>query len=166
MKTIILAYFVLLANSVFAQQKTESSYKTYYNYLFGYSIKYPDKLLTPEPEAGNGDGRWFKDKNGNRNLEVYGEQNWDHSLDTITSFKQVYKSILEQYKAHANSKITYSKLGKSYFVICGTIDNKIFYQKTIKRGAEGYYVHAILEYPYSQRAVYNAVSEVIFKSFK
>ena len=50
----------------------QSGYVTYYNSRFEYSIKYPVKVLVPQEEAENGDGRVFLAKGG-AELRVWGQ---------------------------------------------------------------------------------------------
>ncbi|MGH6872053.1 MAG: hypothetical protein ACREHE_11160 [Rhizomicrobium sp.] len=47
----------------------------YVNARYGYSISYPAELLTPQPEAENGDGRAFKAKVGKAEFLVFAESN-------------------------------------------------------------------------------------------
>ncbi|MEI9947196.1 MAG: hypothetical protein WDN26_23645 [Chitinophagaceae bacterium] len=51
-------------------------FDTYCNARFGYCIDYPG-ILFPQPESENGDGRVFKDKQGNEALIVFGRLSMD-----------------------------------------------------------------------------------------
>lgn len=136
------------------------SFDTYCNNRFDYCIDYPKDTIYPQPESPNGDGRVFKNKNGDKVLTVYGRWAMNTNGDDMT-IKQQYEEDLQD---NDNRTITYQKLGADYFVISGYQDKKIFYQKTIlKKGA---FCYAVLRYNESDKALYDKVSERIFNSFK
>ena len=163
-RIIILALLGLWAQVGFAQDAKSYSYKTYWNSDYGYKITYPDKVLKPEPESFGGDGRWFDDKKGKQILQVYGTHNLDPETSEDIPLKKQYAIELKNYKSRPGLNITYTTLGKSLYIISGTEKGKVFYQKTILR-PEGY-AYASLNYDTRERAVYDTVSGVIFKSFK
>jgi len=158
-----------LAVIVFSQEKTITAYKNYFNFRYGYCIRYPNKLLTPQREAQNGDGRIFTDKKGKEVLRVYGAQNDDES-GTFIPLKKLYNLELKggQYNEHPNRVITYSKLGYKFYVISGTENGKIFYQKTLQilRDEDTVIAVAMLNYSDADKNIYDQVSKKIFSSFK
>ena len=161
-RIIIFVLGLLSAQHVFSQQMN-ISYKTYCNDRFNYCINYPDKLLIPQKEAQNGDGRVFKYKKGKETLVVYGTHNTYFSDELQLSFKQIYERELREYKKQPHIKVTYSQFNESYYIISGIDHGKIFYQKTF---IPGDFAYAILTYDTSEKAVYDKVAEVIFQSFK
>jgi hypothetical protein len=156
-----------LPKNSLAQKKI--SYALYCNARFGYCIKYPDKILKPQREAQNGDGRAFTDKRGDNVLLVFGSRNDDKKGDPIP-IQKIYDLELKggQFHEHPNRTITYSKLGKTFYVISGIEDGKIYYQKTFQLTGEndGYFAEAILTYDQTEKLTYDQVSKDIFSSFK
>lgn len=144
----------------------EIKFNKYCNPRFGYCVDYPSELIYPQPESENGDGRIFKNKNGEEILRVYGTNNSDPDFGHI-SLEQQYNDDLhgaEEENGNNDRVITYQKLGKTFFVISGFKKGKVFYQKTILRDdAFGY---AILQYDEDEKATFDKVSDRIFKSFK
>jgi len=120
------------------------SFDKYCNARFGYCIDYPIGIIYPQPESYNGDGRVFKNKQGEDILTVWGRNNSDPDFGHIL-IEQQFNNDLHGGEVEGDSKdlvITYKKLGKSFFVISGFSKGKIFYQKTIVKGDA--YVFAIL----------------------
>jgi hypothetical protein len=142
------------------------SYGKYCNERFGYCINYPIGIIYPQPESYNGDGRVFKNKQGEEILTVWGRNNSDPDFGHI-SIEQQFNDDLHGGEEENGSKdlvITYQKLGKTFFVISGYNKDKIFYQKTIVKGDA--FAFAILEYDESEKTTFDSVSERIFKSFR
>lgn len=138
----------------------------YCNARFAYCIEYPGAILYPQAESQNGDGRVFKNKQGEEVLTVFGRMNADPDGGAI-SLEQQYNDDLHGAPEENGNKdrvITYQKLGKTFFVISGYKKGKIFYQKTILK--EGAFAYAILEYPESEKEIFDKVSTRLFRSFK
>lgn len=133
----------------------------YYNARFEYCLDYP-KFLNPQPESQNGDGRIFINKKGEKILRVFGRLNLDSEGETISLERQYQADIQDNLKK--NNVITNKKLGKTFFVISGYRNGKIFYQKTILKNDA--FAFAILQYPKDEKETYDKVSMEIFKTFK
>jgi hypothetical protein len=149
-----------------SNQESDLAYDQYCNARFGYCIDYPTGVILPQPESGNGDGRIFTNKKGEEILRVFGRNNIDPDGGQI-SIQQQYKEDVNQIKAKnatGENIITYQKLGKTFFVISGYKKGKIFYQKTIMK--DDTFAYAMLQYDKSDKAIFDKVSERIFKSFK
>ena len=135
------------------------NYSRYYNLLYGYSVDFPKDLLTPQPEAGNGDGRIFIDKQGNAILTVYGSK-----LETLSVR---YKKDLASIIASKQNSITYQKLAPNFSVISGIKGDTIFYYKRIATdkgiGSEGL-ASIIFEYPRFDSTKYNPVINAASRS--
>lgn len=136
-------------------------YNQYCNVRFGYCVDYPN-FLNPQPESSNGDGRIFFNEKGDEVLRVFGRFNLDAEGETI-SLERQYKTDIEDNLTKKNI-IIYKKLGKTFFVISGYRNGKIFYQKTILKN--GAFAFAFLQYPTNDKEIYDKVSTEIFKSFK
>lgn len=136
----------------------------YCNNRFGYCIDYPVALLIPQGEAGNGDGQAFKSDNGMATLLVYRDFRDNIDPEVVFTLDQAYKEDLKAYAKDGKS-VSYKTCGKLFYVISGTYQDMIFYQKTIL-SEEGKPVTSLLEYKASEKELYNKVCEHIFSSLK
>lgn len=141
---------------------TAGTYDTYCNARFGYCIEYPHGLLLPQPEAPNGDGRIFTDRNGTEILRVFGRINMDADGNPVSLTRQFQLDLQEAEKN--GDSITYRKLGDTFFVISGYRQGAIFYRKTIAR--DDAFAYASMRYPATAKATYDPVSANISRSFR
>ncbi|RYX83195.1 hypothetical protein EON83_15925 [bacterium] len=133
------------------------SYSTYRNVRFGYAVLYPSNLVSPRPEAPNGDGRVFKSGDGHTTLTVWGENNvFDRSLKTQMN---VARRDWGKDKGH----ITYWKMGSGFYVLSGTTGQEIFYEKTIP--VDGGFATMLWQYPKSQKTKFDAAVTRTTKAF-
>ena len=153
----ILAFIVSLLFLI----RVEKPYNIYCNARFNYCINYPGFLI-PQPESENGDGKVFKNKNGETILTVFGTLNQDTNGDVMTLKMQFDLDIDVLVSAH--SIISYKKIGKTYYVISGLKYGKIFYRKVLLKDES--FCFATLDYEQSERETYDSLSVDIFKSFK
>ena len=126
-------------------------YHTYSNARYRFSIAYPADLLVPQGESDNGDGQRFTSRDGSASLAAFGSNRLDRSLQDEFS------------SAQENRNVTYKVLKRDMFVVSGTENGKIFYQKTLLRG--DVFKTFILEYDESARGVYDAVTTRVARSF-
>lgn len=146
-------------------EKPTISYKTYCNSRFDYCIDYPKDILFPQPEPENGDGCVFKSKEAEEILSVAGSHPFeDDGVDILASRYDSELSGEFEENGNIGRVITYKKLGKSFFVVSGYKNGRIFYNKTIMKG--DFIASARLQYSESDKVIYDNVSERIFKSFK
>lgn len=131
-----------------------ANYSRYFNLLYGYRVDFPKDLLTPQPEAGNGDGRIFTDKQGNAILTVYGSR-----LDTLS---ERYQNDLEVIATSKSNSITYRKLASSFSVLSGFKGDTVFYYKRIVTD-EGL-ASMMLEYSKSGSVKYKPVVDAVSRS--
>ncbi len=132
--------------------KRFGSYQSYWNSRFGYEVEYP-AAFEPQPEAANGDGRYYL--YGNEvEMASYGANN-------------VLDETLEEFVAQLNGeagKVTLKTFVKpNVLVTSGYLENgKIFYRKVCLTDF-GTFLVLTIEYPESQR---RAMDEVIGHTFK
>lgn len=139
---------------------SEIKYDTYCNERFGYCIDYPLGVLFPQGESGNKDGQVFESRNSENTLTVYRD-----FRDMIDETPDHLKNAFEEDTKSENGKsVTYQKLGKDHYVVSGYDHGKIFYQKSIL--SDGELSTCILAYNQQDRALYDKISERIFRSFK
>ena len=143
-------------------EKASIKYDAYCNNRFEFCVDYPKDLLLKQPESTNGDGCVFKNQKGETVLTVFGRINTNAEAEMISLSAQ-FNEDLASYN-NESSRVTYQKLSKSFYVISGLKDNKIFYQKTILNADA--FNYAILEYDTVDSSIFNTVSSRIFSSFK
>ncbi len=125
-----------------------SSYSTYHNVRFGYSVLYPSNLVSPRAESQNGDGRVFKSGDGQATLTVWGENNvFDRSLKAQMN---AARSDWVKDKGH----VTYWKMGSGFYVLSGLTGNQIFYEKTVP--IQGGFATMLWQYPKSQKSKFDS----------
>lgn len=131
------------------------AYGWYTNHKYGFAIAWPQKLLTAMGESDAGDGQLFNAPDGQAQLRCWASF---RSVET-TPLKQLFQEAQQNTDLH----VTYKHIGKTFFVVSGTQDGKIAYQKTI----QGKTITAtfLLTYAQSQRAVFDPVVGDIAKSF-
>jgi hypothetical protein len=165
----ILPVFVVLICVYDLSAQDKKQYNSYCNHRFAYCIDYP-KILKAQPEAMNGDGKAFKNKDGQDILLVFGGHTSMDDDGNELSFDDEYKKQLKEFSETKGERVTYTKKTDSYFVISGINDGKIFYQKTIQvidmyRGDTGIGT-AILNYPVVDSNIYKDYAAQLFRSFK
>jgi len=136
----------------------QENYQTYVNARFAYSISYPANVLFPQGESENGDGQRFLSKDGRAELRVWGAYNVLNE-----NLKDAYEresSITE----NPGRTVLYRLLKRDWFVISGTENGRIFYQKTMLKGE----VHKEfrIEYAESDKSRFEQVVKRIEKSFR
>ncbi|HEX7415258.1 MAG TPA: hypothetical protein VF411_14535 [Bacteroidia bacterium] len=153
------------SDTISKAMEEEIKYETYCNQRYNFCIDYPSGLLFPQGESDSGDGQVFKSKDAENTLTVYRDFRDNINPDQTYTIEDAYN---EDSRGNNSDKpkrvITYKKLGKSYFVVSGYNEGKIFYQKTAITGGE--LKTCLLEYKEIDKEVYNKISERIFKSFK
>ncbi|MGB3787513.1 MAG: hypothetical protein WA949_05855 [Phormidesmis sp.] len=127
------------------------SYERYRNQRFSYSLLYPSDVLIPQSESTEV-GQVFQSATGDIQMRVYGESNG--SLETL-------RARYEQ--AQADRSSTYQTISDDFFVVSGTDDGKVFYQKTLLDGN----VFKVLEIEYDQALSreFDTVARAIADSF-
>ena len=151
---LLIAYYCIPANA----QTKQTTYKTYYNPRFEYSISYPVGILYPQEIAANGDGRKFLSKDNQTVMLVYGQENVQRQ-----TLSQLYKEESRE-DSHTGKVVTYKMLKNNWFVVSGYEDGRVFYQKTIYRNDE--FLTSRIEYPEAQKEVFDSITATIAKSFR
>lgn len=157
-KIILLSIVMLVWSAVFGQTKLLArNNNEYCNARYKYCIWYP-RTMKAGPEAENGDGRSFSD--GRSNIRVYGRGNWNEEGETLSLQEKYTEDTSEQ----KDRKITYSKLGKTFYVLSGNEDGRVFYQNTVQ--LTDAFGTAILDYRPADSIRYKNIASLILQNFK
>ncbi|CAN5514210.1 hypothetical protein BH10ACI2_BH10ACI2_15610 [soil metagenome] len=161
MRSLSVFIAVLLVAAFTQIAGAQTKYDIYSNARFNYEIEYPVGVLTPQEEAPNGDGRIFISKDKTAEMRVWGQYN--ALFDTI---KKAYLSDLKE----RPTGVSYKALLKGSYVISGSRDGKIFYQKTMLHGKDGdsgaVFCTFTIEYKTADKAKFDPIVKRISRSFK
>ena len=131
------------------------TYGCYTNHKYGYVIAWPKTLLTARGESAAGDGQIFTAPDGQAELRCWaGFQSVD---------RQSLQALFHRAQQEPGFQVTYTHLGKNFFVVSGKKDAKIVYQKTIT--GRDITATFVLTYAPSRSAVFNPIVGDIAKSF-
>jgi hypothetical protein len=134
------------------------STSAYANARYGYVVDYPDRLLTPEPEAADGDGRVFSAKFGVGQVAVWGRYN--ATGDTPAQLLHA-----EEEDTCAVTPPTYEVSRRDWFAFsCETSEHEIVYQKMVIRDE----TIAVVEftYPLAEQAGWAPVIKAMADSLR
>jgi hypothetical protein len=119
----------------------------YTNARFGYTLTYPARTFTPQPEPDNGDGRHLKALSGEADLAVWGAYN---------ALNQSASDIANGVASNcAPAPQPYRLIKPTVVVVSCPTPGGILYHKTYIRG--DVLTTFELTYPASQRARWDAV---------
>jgi hypothetical protein len=106
-----------------ASQNNKLTFITNCNDRYGFCVDYPKNILYPQPLSGNGDGRHFSNKKGDKILTTFGRRNdtGDDKISLAEQFEEDLRSedLVDEITGVGKKVITYSKLSNNYFVISG-----------------------------------------------
>ena len=134
----------------------QTNYETYHNARFAYSISYPSDLLIPQGEAENGDGQKFLTRDGKVEMLVYGSNN---------ALEKTLRGLYQEKVSKADNRtITYQVLKGDWFVVSGTENNKVFYEKTMLHN--GAFKTFRIVYDKAVKDTWDPITAKIARSFK
>jgi hypothetical protein len=140
-----------------AQQ--EGALATYRNQRHGFSFNYPTDAFAPHTEAPGADGRVFVSPDGNARLLAGALPN----LEGVNL--REYRALVLQ-KSYANAEIDYAPVRGTWFVLSGTRNGQMFYERvTFTCGGRLINSWAML-YPAAERRVYDRIVEQVARSYR
>ncbi len=101
-------------------------WKAYVNARYQYSVCFPADLLTPQPEAPDGDGRVFTGHGAT--LRAFGSP---VAEPTAAGAKAAGAKAAGARLAGRAGRVTYTAVKPMWFVVSGTNDTNAFYAKTL-----------------------------------
>lgn len=148
----LVAIAAVVVSAVVAAAPSRHVWKAYVNVRYGYSVCFPADLMTPAPEAPNGDGRRFAAPGG-ATLLAYGSNN-------------VLAASVPEAARQAGERlghVSYSVLKPGWFVVSGSKGATDFYAKSLFRGDQ---VKSFeLTYPHAAAATWKPVAAALNACF-
>jgi len=130
---------------------------TYQNDRYGTTIDYPG-TFKPQPPPGDDDGREFKSTDG-ADFSVFASYNaLDFDLAAFQAF--TIKNLA------SGQVVTYQAHGADWFVISGTSDSDIFYDKYLLSHGGQMTEGFVMSYPAALKQTYNPIVTRMAKSFR
>lgn len=140
-------------------QVIDQENSVYTNVRFGFSLKFPHTVLSPQDEADNGDGQTFISKDGLTRLVVSASNNaLSETLED--EFKNEQEGGSEQ---SGDRQIVYKKMQDNWYEISGMDDNALFYVKRYL--IDDVFVGFEISYPQEQQAQWEKVIQQLNKDF-
>jgi hypothetical protein len=131
---------------------------TYVNKRYGFTLSYPTSHFSPK-EPLSEEGRVWVSHDGNARLLAGALANADGM--TLADYR---KYVLEQ--SYPGASIEYAPVRDTWFVISGTRDGTIFYERvTFTCGGRRINSWAML-YPAAERSVYDRLVERVARSYR
>lgn len=128
------------------------------NERFGFRLEYPTGLFQPHRSSQAGDGIVLESRDGAARLLVGAFAN-----DAGYSLAS-YQSYLAR-QSYASFPVTYAPRGRTWFVLSGEHDGKIFYEKVMFSCGNGVITSFAMTYPAAQRQRFDAAVERMEDSF-
>ena len=141
-----------------SEQKTSTSYKSYENGRYGYSIEYPS-FLTEGSYGQNGAGAYITTPDETVKFSING----DHMAEfgTTPSLSELKRA----YKNDAGFTVSYEPMGDNWFVLSGTSGNTEYYEKHFLK-SDGTHNYFRISYPKSREKEFDPIITHMVKTFK
>jgi hypothetical protein len=107
-----------------ASAADDPTYATYQNDKFGFSVRYPQNVLQPASDVGDGNGRTFEAPDGSASMLVYA---------TEGTPPEKLQQRFEEQTANPDLEITYQTRGDGWYVLSGYRGDHIFYERVEAR---------------------------------
>ena len=131
----------------------------YRNERFGFSLGYPGSVFAVERKTDAGDGQVFVASDGDARLLVGALVN-DSAYTPATYQEYVARHSYGEYK------IGYRRLGRSWFVLSGEGNGRIFYEK-VMFSCGGRLINSFaMIYPAAQRQIFDPIVERVEDTFR
>lgn len=147
-RSVSLSVALLLSLAVVAAE-AESSFQTYRNARFGYSVEVPSDFRRGEAPVNN-DGRVFYDRLSEGILSVFGMYN------ALEASPESYAAEREADWKGLNGNVTYRAMRKGWFVLSGTVDGEIFYERVLFSDDRETIATLLVRYPESEKERFGA----------
>ncbi len=154
-----LALLLLIGAGSAEAQPSASGWVTYQNARYGVSLRYPDRLFRLERSSEGGDGDLYVARSGRAKLLIGALRNTDRTTPAA------YRRMIEA-RSYRGFDVTYRKSGEGWFVISGTGQGQIFYEKVMFSCGGALINSFALVYDVAERNVFDRVVEGIEPTFR
>jgi hypothetical protein len=152
------AIFTLTGSAAQPAIPVQEEFATYTNKRFGFTLSYPTARFRPQ-EPLSEEGRLWVSQDGNARLLAGALPNADGM--TLKDYRQF---VLHE--SYPGAVIDYAPIRGSWFVVSGTRDGTMFYERvTFTCGGKLINSWALL-YPAAERAAYDRVVEQVARSYR
>lgn len=134
-------------------------WRSYENKQIGVRLRYPSRLFKLEHVSSEGDGQAFVSRDGQARLIVGVIENSERL--SLRDYQRVIRR-----NSYADAAIDYSPVGRTWFVLSGTIKDNVFYEKVIFGCAGARIGGFALIYPIEKKRLYDAIVEHIENSYR
>jgi len=162
-KPFLPAAFAFLLAATSGPTVAAEKWQRYTNARFGTIAEYPADLFEPEEQPENGDGLAFTSRDGTAEIRVYGS----HAPSTVTDGFPRYRNWLTKQEVDEGLKVSYRAGGKDWFAVSGEARGRIVYIRVVGDCPGLSFAHHVrIEYPFSDKALYDPVVSRVAKSLK
>lgn len=152
------AVCTLTVSAAQTAQRGQEEIATYTNKRFGFTLSYPTARFKPQ-EPLSEEGRLWVSHDGNARLLAGALPNADRM-----NLKDYREFVLKE--SYPGAAIDYAPVRDSWFVLSGTRDGTIFYERvTFTCGGKLINSWAII-YPAAERVAYDRVVEQVARSYR
>jgi len=146
------------ASVAFSAGITDGGWTTYRNARHGYMIAYPTNAFAEPPENETEDGRVVVSKSGSARLLVGAFDNSE-----MTSLADYRAYVLE--RNYAGATIDYAPVRNTWFVLSGTRDGTMFYER-VSFTCGGRLINSwALLYPAAERKTWDRIVERVARTY-
>lgn len=155
---LVLAATVATAVAAAATTATQG-WSTYKNERFGFQISYPGGLFLPQETPNIESGALWATADNSARLIATAAPN--DTGGTLASYREFVMG-----ETYAGAKFDYTPIRNSWFVLSGSKDDNIFYER-IDFVCDGRFIYGWqINYPASQRRKFDLIVDAIHRSYK
>lgn len=155
----IAAIIAGLASFVGSGAARDFQWAPYVNERFGFSFRYPANLFEPERQSEAGDGEVFADIRGHGRLLVGAFENREGH--TVTSYMNTIRR-----QSYGGFNVDYAPRRGTWFVLSGSNDRDVFYEKVIFSCFGRVITSFALIYPIESKREFDPIVEGIERTFR
>ena len=136
-----------------------SSWTTYQNARFGFTLKYPADVFAFDTTPANDNGRTLVSHDGAATLHIFAAMNI-----AGTTLAKYRRSLIE--KRYTGMMLDHMPQSKFWFVLSGTRDDKVLYEH-VGFSCDGKSIHGWqMLYPLSERTFYDLVADEVHRNMR
>ena len=146
--------------SVDSNDSMALQYASYRNNRYGLAVAYPPKLFTRAEPVGEDEGRKFLSSENSA---------WFYASAGLNPADWTAKDIMQLstvYYRQNGARLTYSRISDRWYVLSGTRDGSIFYEKGVLSRDGAISRTLLIEYPLACKPFFDAIVTRMSHSFQ